>query len=306
MRPVRWQFAARCRGRERLQETQEQIHSGLNLPNRELSHGGHEAGRVGRELRDLALPASQPAPVALIFDYEAAWITRLQPHGADFRYIELAFRWYEAARRFGLDLDIVASGTPLSGYRAVLVPTLPYVSDAALAALREYDGPILFGLRSGSKTRSFQIPDALPPGPLQDLLPLRVTEVASLRPGLTAAVAGPQITGRAERWREWLTTELPALASFADGTPALVQAGSRYYLGCWPDEDLVAATLQHLLVRHAGLIATLLPAHVRLRRRGDLTFAFNYGPEPWQCPADADYLLGGPNLAPQDLACWRS
>jgi beta-galactosidase len=172
--------------------------------------------------------------------------------------------------------------------------------------LRDYEGPILIGPRSGSKTASFQIPDALPPGPLQELLPLRVTEVASLRPGLTAPVAGPQISGRAERWREWVTTELPALGTFDDGTPALVQAGSRYYLACWPDQDLLAATLEHLLDRHAGLARTPLPPQVRLRRRGDLTFAFNYGPKPWQGPADADYLLGQPSLAAQDLACWRS
>jgi beta-galactosidase len=138
------------------------------------------------------------------------------------------------------------------------------------------------------------------------LLPLRVTEVASLRHGLAATVAGEQISGQAERWREWLATDLPALASFADGTPALVQAGSRHYLACWPDAGLLAATLEHLLVRQAGLPSTPLPEHVRLRRRGDLTFAFNYGPDPWQCPADDGYLLGGPSLAPQDLACWRS
>ena len=285
---------------------QEQMHSGLNLPDRALARGGQEAGRVGRELRGLALPASQRAAVALVFDYEAAWITRLQPHGADFNYALLAFRWYEAARRLGFDLDIVGAGTPLAGYRAVLVPTLPYVSDAALAAFAGYEGPILFGPRSGSKTCSFQVPDTLPPGPLQDMLPLRVTEVASLRPGLAAPVAGEGISGRAERWRERLTTELPALASFDDGAPALVQAGSRHYLACWPDQDLLAAILEYLLVRLAGLSATALPPHVRLRRRGDLTFAFNYGPEPWQCPVDGDYLLGSPSLAPQDLACWRA
>lgn len=285
---------------------QEQMHAGLNLPNRELSRGGHEAARVGGELRDLVLSASQRAPIALVSDDEAAWITRLQPHGADFSYALLAFRWYEAARHLGLDLDIVASGSPLSGYAAVLVPTLPYVSDAALAAFRQYDGPIMFGPRSGSKTANFQVPATLPPGPLQDLLPLRVTEVASLRPGLTAAVGGPQIAGRAERWREWLATDLPALASFPDGAPALVQAGNRHYLACWPDEELLAATLEHLLVRQAGLVATRLPSHVRLRRRGDLTFAFNYGPEPWQGPADVAYVLGGSSVAPQDLACWRS
>ncbi|MDF2781376.1 MAG: beta-galactosidase, partial [Geminicoccaceae bacterium] len=117
---------------------------------------------------------------------------------------------------------------------------------------------------------------------------------------------GAQISGRAERWREWLATELPALASFADGTPALVQAGRRYYLACWADESLLAALLERVLTRDAGLQVVPLPPQVRLRRRGDLSFAFNYGPEPWQGPARADYLLGGPHLEPQEVACWRS
>ena len=150
------------------------------------------------------------------------------------------------------------------------------------------------------------MPPTLPPGPLQDLLPLQVIEVASLRSGLTAAVAGPQISGRAERWRERLTTDLPALAAFADGTPALLQAGNRHYFACWPDEDLLAATLEHLLVRQAGLSPTPLPPQVRLRRRGDLTFAFNYGPEDWEGPGAAEFVLGGPRLEAQDVACWRS
>ncbi|MGH6899581.1 MAG: hypothetical protein ACREJ5_24015 [Geminicoccaceae bacterium] len=43
-----------------------------------------------------------------------------------------------------------------------------------------------------------------------------------------------------------------------------------------------------------------------MRRRGDLTFAFNYGPDSWDGPATACYLLGGPRLEPQGVACWRS
>jgi beta-galactosidase len=285
---------------------QEQMHSGLHLLNRELSPGGEEAGRVGRELAGFALPASARASVAFLFDYEAVWITRIEPHGADFGYTELTFRWYEAVRRLGLDLDIVGPGMPLHGYAAVLVPTIPHVSEAALAAFRDYDGPILFGPRSGSKTRNFRIPETLPPGPLQELLPLKVIQVASLRPGLAEAVAGEGLFGQAVRWREWLETGLPALARFADGTPALVQAGSRLYLACWPDADLLACALEHLLVRQAELPVVRLPEPVRLRRRGALTFAFNYGPDPWECPA-ADRVLGaGPALAAQDVACWRS
>jgi beta-galactosidase len=285
---------------------QEQMHASLNLPNGEPSTGGEEVSLVARELRHLTLPAGRQAPVALVFDCEASWITRIQPHGADFNYVELTFRWYEAARRLGLDLDIVAAGAPLAGYRAVLVPTLPHVSDAALAAFRDYDGPILFGPRSGSKTGEFQIPQALPPGPLQELLPLKVIQVASLRPGLTVPVAGERVAGKAERWREWVATGLAAPASFADGTPALVRAGRRYYLACWPGEDLLAATLAQVLVRDAGLAAAALPAQVRLRRRGELTFAFNYGPDRWEGPAGAEYLLGGASVAPQSLACWRA
>jgi beta-galactosidase len=85
-----------------------------------------------------------------------------------------------------------------------------------------------------------------------------------------------------------------------------VQAGSRLYLACWPDADLLACALEHLLVRQAELPVVRLPEPVRVRRRGDLTFAFNYGPDPWECPA-ADRVLGaGPALAAQDVACWRS
>ena len=284
---------------------QEQMHSGLERPDRELSPGGEEVAGVARELRRLPLPASQRAPIALVFDHEASWITRIQPHGADFNYLELTFRWYEAARRLGLDLDLIPAGASLAGYRAVLVPTLPHLSDAALAAFRAYDGPVLFGPRTGSKTAGFRVPDALPPGPLQALLPLRIIQVASLRPGLALEVAGQQIAGQAERWREWLSTDLPALARFADGTPALVQAHRRYYLCCWPGEDLLATTLKHVLVHEAKLPTTDLPPHVRLRRRGELTFAFNYGPNSWQAPATAEYLLGAANLDPQSLACWR-
>jgi beta-galactosidase len=44
------------------------------------------------------------------------------------------------------------------------------------------------------------------------------------------------------------------------------------------------------------------------RRRGGLTFAFNYGEIDWAAPAkDAGrYLLGGPLVPPQGVACWRA
>ncbi len=290
---------------------QEQMHAGLHRPDRSRSVGGTEALRVAAESRELGdLPASAPAPVALVFDYEAAWTIGIQPQGADFHYAELCVRWYEAARRLGQDVDIVAPGASLSGYRVVLVPTLPHLSDAALAALRDTGAALLIGPRTGSRTAEFVIPDALPPGPLQALLPARVTDVASLRPGLSHPVQGA-LAGNAIRWREWVETDASVLARFADGTPAAFEADRRTYLACWPDAALLAAAMRYVL-RAGGAETIELPTGVRLRRRGAMRFAFNYGEQPWTLPEQAGseqagrtFLIGGPTLAPQDIACWR-
>ena len=164
-----------------------------------------------------ALPATARARVALVFDYEASWITRIQPQGADFSYLELTVRWYEAVRRLGLDVDILAAGAELAGYALVLVPTLPHVGEAAAAAFARAEGCVLFGPRSGSKTRHFGIPDNLPPGPLASLVPVRVIEVASLRPGLRDEVSG-SATGAAERWRDGSKRPAPSKSTRASRT----------------------------------------------------------------------------------------
>ncbi len=285
---------------------QEQMHAGLHRPDRARSPGGEEAAQVGRELAQLgALPAMERAEVAVVLDYEAAWIAAIQPQGQDFSYKLLLFRWYEALRRLGLNVDVVRPGASLDGYKLTVVPTLPHVGEAALASFREAPGHVLFGPRTGSKTHGFAIPANLAPGPLQDMLPLRVGQVASLRPGSTVAIEGDGLRGEARRWREWLLTDLPALARFADGTPALVGRDRRFYLGAWTDDDLLRAVFARLL-EAAGVRATPVPEHVRLQRRGGLMFAFNFGDEPWDADvSDATrFHLGGRSVPPRGVSCW--
>ncbi len=285
---------------------QEQMHAGLHRPDRVRSPGGEEAVRVATELAALPLPDSARAPVALVFDYEAAWVTSIQPQGQDFNYIELCLRWYEAARRCGLDIDIVPPGASLSGYAAVLTPCLPIVTEAALAAFEAAAGVLLFGPRTGSKTATFSIPDGLPPGPLKALLPMQIIQVASLRPGLRHAVTG-QVSGTMERWREWAEPNdgTEALARFDDGTPALLRAGRAHYVAGWPDAALLNATMRQVLDA-AGLALMDLPPGVRLRRRGNLIFAFNYGPEPWITPDLGGLVLGGPVVPPPGITVWKA
>jgi beta-galactosidase len=285
---------------------QEQMHAGLNLPGQhEWSQGGREVCQVGRELLTLGqLPAAEKAPVAIVHDYEASWITRIQPQGKDFDFAELSFRWYEAVRRLGLDVDFVRPGGDLGGYKLVLVPTMPHISDAAERAFAAADGIVLYGPRTGSKTRHHAIPPNLPPGPLQQLLGFRVLEVSSLRPGLNKTVTGA-ISGTASRWREHLeTTTAESLATFANGDPAFIAQANHHYIACWPDHDLLTSVIK-LVSTKAGLETLELPEGVRLRRRGDLVFAMNYGCETWRAPLAGNVLLGARDVAPQDIAIFK-
>ena len=250
------------------------------------------------------MPAFQQAHVAIVYDYEASWITRIQPQGQDFRYHELAFRWYEAVRRLGLDVDFVPPGHDLKNYKLVLVPSLPVVSDQALEAFKHADAIVLYGPRSGSKTRNFAIPEGLAPGPLRELLDIRITQVSSLPPGVVEQVDG-KIRGTAERWREYIETESKVLARFENKDAALIENNNHIYLGCWPDETLLHATME-LLVKKAKLNITKLPPHIRLRKRGELTFAFNYGTKSWPIPKGKKLVLGGAKVPPQGLTIWRS
>ncbi|KFB11265.1 beta-galactosidase [Nitratireductor basaltis] len=284
---------------------QEQMHAGLNLPEGdELSVGGHEAEQVGRELRKLGdLPASKRAPVAMVFDYQTDWTSRIQPQGKDFRYEELAFRWYEALRRLGLDVDFVRPGEVLDGYALVVVPCLSIVDEKALAALRKTNAKLLVGPRSGSRDRNFRFPENLAPGVLQELTGNRITQVSTLRPGLRENVSGA-IKGGAVRWREYLQSDADVLARFAKGDPALTKKGNVYYLACWPDEVLLTSLMRNL-AQEARLEFLELPEHIRIRRRGGLTFAFNYGTEAWDVPSGAELILGEKSLKPQEVAIWR-
>ena len=219
------------------------MHAGLNRPDRTLSPGGVEVAQVAREFES-----------ADRFPRHAAGARRtclrlrgLVDHGHPTARPRLlvcrtyAFRWYEGLRRLGLDIDIVPPGQPLQGYRAVVVPSLPHFSEAALAAFQATEAPILFGPRSGSKTRHFAYPGGTPAGPAASAPALKVIQVASLRPGLSAPVRG-KVQGSAERWREWVETALEPVARFSDGSPSLVEYRNRFYLAAWPAADLLRST----------------------------------------------------------------
>ncbi|WP_233836227.1 beta-galactosidase [Paraburkholderia sp. ZP32-5] len=291
---------------------QEQMHSGLNLPNSELSPGGLEVRQAAREIANSTALSTLAAParsaVALVFDYETQWMFEIQRHGKSFDYQTLAFDYYASLRELGLDVDIVSSRADLSAYRLVVVPSLAVIDDALVAQISRSTAQWVFGPRSGSKTSTFAIPGNLPPGALQRVLPIQVLEVETLRPTLTPALAIDDMQGSALHWREHVRAngETRVAARFDDAWPALLMHGNVRYVAGWLSHELHRTVLRQA-ARDARLDTQLLVDGLRIRRRGGLTFAFNFSAQPVQvpAPAKATFVLGEPRLKSGDVCVWQ-
>jgi len=129
--------------------------------------------------------------------------------------------------------------------------------------------------------------------------------VESWRPGLTDTVLWQGQAWQMGVWKEWVESGLTPQATFSNGKGAIYQQQNRHYLAFWPNREF----LQHYLAeaaQRAGLTTQTLPEGLRLRRRGNWVFALNYAnhPQTVPAPANAHFVLGGPTVAPYDLAIW--
>jgi beta-galactosidase len=237
--------------------------------------------------------------VALVFAYEADWVTGIQPQGAGLSALWAAFDCYSALRKLGLDIDIVPPSAPLDGYALCVVPCLPIVPESLVKSLVRFEGHVVIGPRSGSRDADFGIPPELPPGPLQNVFPGKVARVESLRPGLEHPGHGWTIA----RWLEHLETDAEAELVADDGTAACWRSGKVRYLATWPEPDFADAVLARA-AKDAGLTTYELPDGLRLRRAGTRTFAFNYAARAIDLPQalTGQLMLGSRRLPPAGVA----
>jgi beta-galactosidase len=166
---------------------------------------------------------------------------------------------------------------------------------------------VLLGPRSGSRTADGHIPPELPPGPLQRLLPIRVTRVETLPRSEPIAIRAGDMALTARLWREDLETDLQPIATVRTAAGRRGCASGRFhYLATWADEAFLDAVVA-AVAEQAGLAAVPLPEGVRTRVRDGVRFAVNYAPEPRTAPApeDAVFLLGGREMEPAGISAWR-
>jgi beta-galactosidase len=287
---------------------QEQMHAGLLRPDGVEAPAAAEARQVACEIPLIGdIGPRAAAPVALVFDYEGLWSTETQPQGADFRPLELILDFYAAARRCGLEVDVVPPDADLTGRKLILAPHLPIWPEGLTGQIDVSGAAVVVGPRAGSKSPSHRVPDGLPPHGLKSLINLLVERVESLRPGLEHK-AGNHVV---RRWLEHIETAIAPNLATDEGHGLWFVQGKVHYLSAWPDHALLALVIRQA-AREAGLATVSLPDGLRIVRRAGVSFAINHAPEPVSLAEhlpecrNALYLFGSGELGPAGVAAWRT
>jgi beta-galactosidase len=292
---------------------QEQMHHGINRPDGTPDVAADEIRETVKELIVSArnntensltpvtpmrsASTSKGAPVGLIFDYEAAWTLDVQPNRESFDYFTLALSFYRTARRLGLDVDILPQTSNLDGYKFLLVPSLPILCPELIASLKTFRGSVVIGPRTGSKTADFQIPSNLPPGPLQELFPMRVLRAESLPDFEPIPVSWRGVNYQCRYWMEQIETPATPWITAANGNAVAFTHEAFTYLATVPEQSLLDALVEDIVSR-TNVPTMLLPDGLRTRVRGELRYFFNYGPTQVSLPVpkDTEFIVGGPEL----------
>ena len=106
--------------------------------------------------------------------------------------------------------------------------------------MQNFEGKVIIGPRTGSRTEDFHIPDRLAP----DLDGIKVTAVDTLREDLPLTLAKG---GTVQIWSELLETRWKSIETTAQGRPVVVQRDNQQYWAAWPDEDAMELWFENIL-----------------------------------------------------------
>lgn len=272
---------------------QEQMHAGLMRRDNTPAQGLYEVKQFNQEISMIDLPPNSKAPIAIIHDYTADWMTQLDGQTKDFHYLRLLLDVYGASRQNGATIDVVGANDSLDGYALILIPSLMHVSEDLAKRLQASQAIILAGPRIAAKTQAFQLPENLPPGLLSDMFGLRVLRVDALPRSYPIEARWNGQNGKVSIWLEEVQHNAQGEGQTDEGMPLIVSSNRARYLTAWPDRNLLKAILK-ITMLDAGLKTHELPPYLRMRQRGNILILNNYGPEEALIPntITGHFLIG--------------
>jgi beta-galactosidase GanA len=301
---------------------QEQTLSGLFVSDNSPDQGFEELQLFAQQ--DLPILQSQnittagQADVALVFDYTSHWVWAIEPYSGSWsvkdagytdsgvKYTDLIYAFYSALRRLGLSVDIISPEQSLSGYKMVVVPSLPIIPEIFDQSLAVFQGSVVLGPHTGSRTPDFAYVPGLNPsaGTIRSRLPMRVTRVETPPTYAGSSVSYSGTTYNISGWEEWVSCSrgnsssnvtATYMSPHRPGKPAVCSAEDMHYIAFSPSIELLVSYLGDVAAR-AGIKDVTgrdvakendLGSTLRLARRGNLLWAINYGWEA-QTPPDVD------------------
>ncbi|NEE04294.1 beta-galactosidase [Phytoactinopolyspora halotolerans] len=277
-----------------------------------------ELGRTLEALAPVVGSERKASPVAILFDWDSWWASEQDSHPTEqLRYHQEALDWYSALLALGVRADVVPTGRDLSGYDLVVAPILHVMPESLAQRLIRYvdgGGHLVTTYFSGIVDENDHAWLGGYPGPLRDLLGVRIEEFAPLLPDETVAL-GTGASG--STWTERVEVRDPAtkvLASYASGDhagwPALtrraVGPGSATYVSTRLGAAGIRPLLSELLAS-AGVSSELtrdVAGRVELVIRTDgaeeFWFLINRTTETVRVTGVAGGVVASPNAAADD------
>lgn len=290
---------------------QEQFHTGLLLPNNEPDQAFIEVSQVAKECKLLPeVSERQMAQVALVLDYTSRWAQRALPQGVDYSSAKITMDWYVVLSQLGVDVDIIGPHSDIEDYMLIIVPDMIVDNPEFVERLRVSDVKVFLGPRTGSKTSEMHISEPLPPGSFKALIDIEVVRVESLPPYNCDQVAMGRVLGAAGSWRESLKTPEEVLATFKsdyrDGFPALVGNDRCRYAATHFSGELQQSLAKDLIEWAQVEKHDAIMEGVRVTKRGNLNFAFNFSSEirELKLSRTAEVYVGSTSMESFGVTIW--
>ncbi|MFG2570073.1 beta-galactosidase [Streptomyces sp. NPDC048567] len=265
----------------------EKFHSGMLGHAGEQGRSFRETRRLGGELAAIGSAVSGTgvaAEVAVLHDWDAWWAGAQEgAPSARLDYAEVIRHWHRALWENGTPTDFARPDADLSRYKAVLVPHLYLLDDAAVDNLVAYvagGGRLVCGFFSSVA----DVDDRIRPGGMDARL-RELFGIATLHEWwpLEADETVECDGFRGTLWSEELEAAegTEVLAAYRDGElaglPAVLRRGRAVYVSTLPEPPALRALLAGV-VREAGVEPVLagLPEGVEAVRRGELLFLLHH------------------------------
>ena len=294
----------------------EKFHSAIVPHIGENSRVFREMTALGNELPDLKeiLGSDVEADVAIVLDYNNWWTVEFTPGPtALLKYLEILQAYHYPLQEQNITTDIIPHDRDLSRYKVVIAPLLYMVKPGFRESVERFvseGGTFVTTFFSGVVNEFDEVFQGGYPGPLSDLLGLKVEEFEAMKPyvknSLVLGDAMPGLTGEYEArlWCDILqlgTAQSLATygSDFFQGTPALTMnqfgKGKAYYVATLPQNDFLRQLLKQLCADQGVKPVLETPERVEavIRTSGDRQYLFvlnhNYEPVEVQLP-EGEYL----------------